>query len=156
MEAEVEDMVTVEAPAVTVPPASERLPATAWVASASVTVPERVRFWSVLLFEVRVPEPDITSVFPALIVTVLQFVKFTLPEAVQVPDPLVRLFPVPALQVRFPVIFTVGLFAAPVSVTSPVPDSAMSRFPEKVWVPAAKVTVRPAVLPELSTFTLPP
>ena len=94
------------------------------------------------------------SAFPDSVVKV-QFVRFTFPDAVQVPAPVVMVFPVPVEQVRSPVRFTVGSFAAPVRFTDPLPDSATSKVDWNVTVPAESVTERLKV-PELSIFTAPP
>ena len=126
------------------------------MALARVT-PERVRLLRVFPFEVRVP-PIIERV-PPVQVTVLQLVKSTPADTVQVPEPDVRLLAVPDAQVKLPVMFIVGLFAEPVSSTSPEPDSCIDIPPENVRVcdPAVpRVTVLPEVEPELSISTAPP
>ena len=101
------------------------------MAFASVTVPEAVKFLKISPSEVSVPVPPIIKVFPTDAVKV-QFVKSTFPETLQLPEPVVIVFPVPAEQLKAPVAFTVGLFAEPVKFTSPVPDSATSSVLENV------------------------
>ena len=155
IEAEELVITIVEAPGVIVPPTKLKFPATVCVAPANVTVPEAVRLRSVWAFEVRVPVPPIMSVFPAEAVRV-QFVRSTFPDTLQLPEPVMRVFPVPAEQVRLPVTSTAGLLVSPVRVTSPDPDSATSSPAESVWVPALIVTVRPAVAPELLISRRPP
>ena len=124
----------VEAPAVIVPPAKLRLPPIVCVASAKVIEPDKVRLRSVWLLEVRVlEEPLIVKVLPAEAVKV-QFVRLTFPETVQLPEPVIMLFAVPAEQVRSAVRLIIELYVAPVRVTSPLPDSATSRLVEKVIV----------------------
>lgn len=155
IEAEELVITIVEAPGVIVPPAKLKFPAMVCVASAKVTVPEAVKLLSTWAFEVSVPAPPIIRVFPAEAAK-MQFERSTFPDTLQLPEPVVIVFPAPTEQVRLPVISTVGLFELPVRFTSPDPDSFTSSPAESVCVPELIVTVRPAVEPELSISTRPP